>query len=30
MTSVCSLPFAVALLIFWLKPETKHYFGVNT
>lgn len=27
MTSACFLPFSVILLIFWLKPETKRYFG---
>ena len=26
-TSCCTLPFCVALLIFWLKPEVKAYFG---
>jgi MFS family permease len=25
--SACCLPFSVALLIFWLKPEAKAYFG---
>jgi hypothetical protein len=25
--SACCLPFCVAMLIFWLKPETKAYFG---
>lgn len=27
MTSACFLPVCVPLLIFWLKPETKGYFG---
>jgi hypothetical protein len=27
MTSACFLPACIPLLIFWLKPETKHYFG---
>jgi len=27
MTSACTLPFSIALLVFWLKPETKQYFG---
>ncbi len=27
MTSACSLPFSILLLVFWLKPETKRYFG---
>lgn len=26
-TSVCSMPFCIPLLIFWLKPETKRQFG---
>jgi hypothetical protein len=26
-TSPCCLPFSVPLLIFWLKPECKAYFG---
>lgn len=26
-TSACCLPFCIALLIFWLKPECKAYFG---
>ena len=26
-TSACCLPFSVALLIFWLKPEAKAWFG---
>lgn len=29
MTSCCLLPFAVPLLINWLKPETKAFFGRN-
>ncbi|MGP1385004.1 MAG: hypothetical protein ACTS2F_15685 [Thainema sp.] len=29
-TSFCILPFSVALLIFWLKPEVKRYFGMTT
>ena len=27
MTSACFLPFCIPLLIFWLKPEAKNYFG---
>ena len=27
MTSACCLPIAVPLLIFWIKPETKRYYG---
>jgi hypothetical protein len=26
-TGCLTLPFAIALLIYWLKPETKAYFG---
>jgi MFS family permease len=26
-TSACCLPFCIALLIFWLKPEVKVHFG---
>jgi hypothetical protein len=29
MTSCCFLPATVPLLIFWLKPETKAFFGRN-
>lgn len=29
MTSCCLLPFLIPLLIFWVKPETKAYFGRN-
>lgn len=29
MTSCCFLPFLVPLFIYWLKPETKAYFGRN-
>ncbi len=29
MTSCCFLPFCIPLLIFWLKPETKAFFGRN-
>lgn len=29
MTSCCFIPFVVPLLIFWLKPETKAFFGRN-
>ncbi len=29
-TSICCLPFSVALLVFWLKPEVKRYFGMTT
>lgn len=27
LTSACTLPACVPLLIFWFKPETKAYFG---
>ena len=27
MTSCCFIPFCVPLLIFWMKPETKAFFG---
>ena len=27
LTSVCCIPVCIPLLIFWLKPETKRYFG---
>lgn len=27
MTSCCTLPFCIPLLIFWIKPETKAYFN---
>jgi hypothetical protein len=27
MTSACCLPISIPLLIYWLKPETKRYFG---
>ncbi|MEZ6114942.1 MAG: hypothetical protein R3C99_28585 [Pirellulaceae bacterium] len=27
LTSICTLPFSVFLLIFWLKPEAKAYYG---
>jgi len=27
LTSACCLPAAIPLLIFWLKPETKLFFG---
>ena len=26
-TSCLTLPFCIALLVYWLKPETKAYFG---
>ena len=29
MTSACTLPFCIPLLIFWLKPETKAFFHVT-
>lgn len=29
MTSCCFVPFLVPLLIYWIKPETKAYFGRN-
>ena len=27
MTSCCTLPACIALLIFWIKPETRYFFG---
>jgi len=27
MTSACCLPVCIPLLIFWMKPEVKQYFG---
>jgi hypothetical protein len=27
MTSACCIPMCVPLVIFWLKPDTKAYFG---
>lgn len=27
LTSCCFLPFGIPLLIYWLKPETKAYYG---
>lgn len=30
LTSICCLPFTIPLLIFWLKPETKAFFGVGS
>ncbi|MBN2431361.1 MAG: hypothetical protein JXQ27_07790 [Acidobacteria bacterium] len=27
MTSCCFLAFSIPLLIHWIKPETRHYFG---
>jgi hypothetical protein len=27
MNSCCLLPASIPLLIFWIKPETKTYFG---
>lgn len=29
MTSVCCLPATIPLLIFWIKPETRGFFGRN-
>jgi hypothetical protein len=29
MTSACFLPVCIPLLIFWIKPETKLYFGIQ-
>ena len=26
MTSLCCLPAAIPILIYWIKPETKHWF----
>jgi MFS family permease len=28
LTSCCTLPACIPLLIFWVKPETKRYFGM--
>lgn len=30
MTSMCCLPAAIPLLIFWLKPENKAFFGAGS
>lgn len=30
MTSTCCLPVAIPLLIFWIKPENKAFFGGDT
>ena len=27
MTSCCTLPVCIALLIFWIRPETRQFFG---
>lgn len=27
MTSACCLPVCIPLLVFWIKPETKEFFG---
>ena len=27
LTSCCFLPFGIPLLIYWLKPETKAFYG---
>jgi hypothetical protein len=29
LTSCCTLPACIPLLIFWLKPETKAYYGMS-
>jgi hypothetical protein len=29
LTSCCTLPACIPLLIYWLKPETKTYFGMS-
>jgi hypothetical protein len=29
MSSCCFLPFLIPLLMYWIKPETKAYFGRN-
>ena len=29
LTSCCTLPACVPLLIFWFKPETKAYYGMS-
>lgn len=29
LTSMCCLPAAIPLLIFWLKPETKRYYNAG-
>lgn len=26
-TSCCTLPFCIAMLVFWLKPQTRIYYG---
>ena len=28
-TSICTLPFCIPLLIFWLRADTKAYFGMT-
>src|SRR5262245_46927331 len=30
MTSICTLPFCIPLLIFYLRPETRAYFGYES
>ena len=30
MTSCCTMPFAIPLLIFWIKPEAQAWFGKGT
>jgi hypothetical protein len=27
LTSCCTIPFCVALLVYWIKPETQEFFG---
>jgi hypothetical protein len=29
MTSCCFAPFLIPLIVYWVKPETKAYFGRN-
>jgi hypothetical protein len=29
MTSCCFIPFLIPLIIYWVKPETKAFFGRN-
>lgn len=29
MTSACFVPFCIPLLLFWLKPNTKAYYGAD-
>lgn len=27
LTSACFIPFCIALLVYWIKPETKQFYG---